>query len=103
MLSKIKTLLGLGQKAGNVISGSYAVRVALGKKQARLMVIAEDVSDRTRQELVELARRNEVPIIVLGTKDELGQCLGKGQRAAAVVIDQQLATAIRRAVKEEES
>ena len=84
---KIQGLLGMAQRAGKVASGDFAVQKALSSGQAKALLIAEDVSDRTRETLLGFAREKGVAVYVLLTKAELGYCLGKEARASAVLLD----------------
>lgn len=84
---KIMGLLGMAQRAGMAVSGEFPVQKALSSDAAAMLLIAEDASERTRESLSALARTKGVAIHVLLTKDELGHCLGKNERAAAVLLD----------------
>ena len=84
-------VLGLAQKAGHAASGDAAVREAVEKKEAVLLVIATDVSPNTEKELVHLAEKANIPVIRMLTREALGRCLGRAPRAAAAITDKGLA------------
>ena len=54
---------------------------------AAALLLAEDASERTRETLSATARAKNIAAHVLLTKEELGHCLGKSERAAAVLLD----------------
>jgi ribosomal protein L7Ae-like RNA K-turn-binding protein len=66
-------------------SGDTAVELALKKRQANLLIVAQDASERTREKFAFLAQSFGVPCYVVGTRDELGLALGKAHRATVAV------------------
>lgn len=91
----VQSLLGLCQRAGKAASGDFAAEQALRKRKADLLILAEDASERTQAKFVELAQRAGVPCYRVGTRDELGEVLGKeGFRAAVVVQSRDFARGI---------
>ena len=84
--------LGLAQKAGKVVSGDFAVRGALKAGTVKLLVVATDTAPNSKKELCYLASQAGVPVVELLTRWELGSAIGKGQRAAAPIIDSSFAS-----------
>ena len=80
--------LGLGQKAGKVLSGDFAVTEALKKRKVRLLLVATDAKERTKEKLVYLCSENNVRMMEMATKQELGQALGKADRNAVAIVDE---------------
>lgn len=81
----VQFMLGLCQRAGKAASGDLAAELALKKRQADLLILAEDASERTQQKFLELAGRTGVVCYRVGTRDELGEAIGKAHRAAIVI------------------
>lgn len=81
----LQSMLGLCQRAGKVASGDLAAEQALKKRKANLLLLAVDASDRTREKFMELAERTGVKCYCVGTRDQLGEALGKAHRAAVVI------------------
>lgn len=88
-------LLGLGVRAGSVVVGTSGVRGALQKEQLVLVVVAQDLSDRTRDKVVRLAKARGVPLIEAPSARELGAIVGRGEVQAVGVRDPDLARGIR--------
>ena len=84
--------LGLAQKAGKVVSGDFAVRGALKAGTVKLLVVATDTATNSKKELGYLASQAGVPVVELLTRWELGSAIGKGQRAAAAIMDSNFAS-----------
>ncbi|KUK12842.1 MAG: Uncharacterized protein XD51_0233 [Moorella sp. 60_41] len=80
-------LLGLALRARKVAWGYRAVREDLRRGRAHLVIVTEDASPRLRREFEVLCRTKSVPLVVWGTKAELGLALGKPPSGVAAVED----------------
>ncbi|MGI6648242.1 MAG: L7Ae/L30e/S12e/Gadd45 family ribosomal protein [Bacillota bacterium] len=98
---KWKSLIGLGFRAGKVITGTEAVWSVLKKKRAYLVVVAEDASVRTKAEFLRACEEIGIPCIVLSKKEVLASCTGQSPRAVLAITDQQMARAVLRVVRPE--
>lgn len=87
-------MIGLGQRSGKLMSGDYAVKNALARGRAKLLVIAVDAAGRTRQELVGMAGSKNIPTISYGSKEELGRLIGKSPRSAVAFTDEHMVRGI---------
>ncbi|MFA6075873.1 MAG: ribosomal L7Ae/L30e/S12e/Gadd45 family protein [Negativicutes bacterium] len=92
--NKILTLLGFAQKAGKVHSGDTAVLSALESKKAKLVLMAHDAADSTREKFIKQCADCRVKFIEISSKDGLGSAIGKAQRAAIAITDRNFAQAI---------
>ena len=84
---KIKGLLSMAQRAGQVVSGDFAAQKALATGKVKLILLATDAAEDTKKMYTRLAARHEVKLCECLTKEELGRCLGKEYRAVAVLLD----------------
>ena len=94
------TILGLAQKAGRIASGEYAAEQAVKKGDAYLLILTEDASENTKKKFRNSALFYDVPVLVCLTKDELGELLGKEQRAVAAVLDEGFSKAIQKKIQQ---
>lgn len=94
MNKKIYAMFSLCQKAGKMISGEFAVEKALQNKTAKLIIIALDVSDNTREKFENKAVFYKTDFLHFGTKDELSGAIGKFNRAVFAIIDEGFANKI---------
>ncbi len=85
---KLFSLFGLAQKAGKIASGDAKVQKTVKAGQAKLLIIAKNASDLTQKSYRDMASFYHVNLIAAFTKQELGRAVGKGERAALVVIDE---------------
>ncbi len=72
-MRKVFDLIGIARRAGKATSGTMAVQKSLSRGQARLLIISEDVSLNTREVLLRASQKHEIPYIILGNSQELGQ------------------------------
>lgn len=91
---KIKGLLGIAKKSGNLVSGELAVKQAVQQQEAYLVVVAKDASDNTKKLFNDKCTFYEIPIITAFDKDSLGRAIGCDQRSSAAVTDKGIAEAI---------
>ncbi|MBP5200270.1 MAG: ribosomal L7Ae/L30e/S12e/Gadd45 family protein [Schwartzia sp.] len=98
-LQKIEGLLGMAQRAGKIVSGELAVEKAIASGQAAAVVMAANVSERTRESVLRATERKGVPVYSLFTKEMLGRCLGKEYRAVAALIDKGFAKTLEERVR----
>ena len=101
MKKETLNMIGLAKRAGAVMSGSFLVEQALRKRKARLVLVAEDASENTKKQIMDLWRHRPVPLALAGEKEELGHALGQGERSCLAVTDENLAAAVRKKLEEE--
>ena len=92
-------MIGLCRKAGKIKSGETAVEAEMKKGTVRLLVIADNASDRTKKTYHDMAAYRKIPIQTYGSKEALGQMLGKAERAAVAVIDEKMAAAVAKKIE----
>jgi ribosomal protein L7Ae-like RNA K-turn-binding protein len=89
---KVFSLLGFAQASGNLISWYNSCLAALRRRGIQLVVLACDASAGTIRAFEKAAKR--VPIIHVGTKEQLGAAIGKPARSVLCVKDAGMAQAI---------
>ncbi|SDY90632.1 L7Ae/L30e/S12e/Gadd45 family ribosomal protein [Tindallia californiensis] len=98
---KMITMLGFASKSRNIVSGETGCRIALEKKKAKLLIIAEDATNGTKVLFERISAQQGIPYIFFGTKVELGRAIGKSARSTIVINDDGMADSITRMVKYE--
>lgn len=91
---KILSLLGLCAKAGKIQSGEFMVEKMVKAHKGKLIIVATDTSDASKKNYRDMSNFHHVPLIEYGTKDTLGNAIGKEMRASAVVTDEGFANSI---------
>lgn len=87
-------LISMGQRAGKLASGSFAVKNNLNRGKVRLLLIAIDAAAHSVHELNGLASAKGVPVLSYGSKDDLGRLIGKSPRTALAITDEHMARGI---------
>lgn len=96
LINKVYGLLGLGAKAGKIVSGMDAVCEEVKKNKVKLLLIAEDASEKTISNIKYLAQRKKVPVLVLGTIGRNSKAIGKENRAIIGIKDRNLSEGIKK-------
>ena len=96
---KILSLFGLAARAGKIASGEFQTETAVKSGTAFLVVVAEDASENTKKLFSDKCSFYNVPIITLGTKEELGHSIGKEFRASLAVLDEGFASAVMKKIE----
>lgn len=86
-LSRILGALGLARNAGGLAVGSEAVTLAIGRRKARLVFLAQNVSVNTLDKLTGKLLSAEIPYILLPCSMEiLARRLGKSGLVSAAAL-----------------
>lgn len=102
MNSRIRSMLGLCMKAGKVVSGEFACEKTLQAGKGKLIIVAADASDNTKEKFMNKSKFYHIPVLFFSSKEEFGAALGKEIRATAVVMDDNFAAKIQTLIEEEE-
>ena len=94
MNEPIYRLLGLCMKAGRLLSGSEQVKTAVKDGKGILLILAEDSSERTKEEYIRLAKLSGITWRIFGEKEKLGHAVGKSIRAAILISDSGFGTSL---------
>ncbi len=101
MQNKIFSLIGIATKAGKTVSGEFSVERAVKDGKAVVVVVAEEASDNTKKMFTNMCNFYNVPLYIYGTKDELGNAMGKQMRASMAITDEGLGRALEKQIKSE--
>ena len=93
---KLISILSIACRAGKVISGEFVIEKTLsGKHNVKLILLAYDTTETTQARYEKLAEKNKILLRKTPlTKEELANCIGKENRAAAAVCDEGFCNAI---------
>jgi len=81
-------LLGLANRARKIISGEELVLNDLKKNRVKLVIIANDASERTKKKMRDQCAHYQVRIVGAGDRFALGHAIGKEQRVVLGVTDE---------------
>ena len=87
-MNKFLSLLGLCKRAGKLAAGEVAAEQAVRKKQAYLLILAEDASANTKRKFRNSAAYYELPLAEIGNKEELGRAIGADLRSIIAITEE---------------
>ena len=96
---KILSMFGLAARAGRIASGEFQTETAVKAGTACLVVVAEDASANTKKLFHDKCSFYKVPLITVGTKEELGHAIGKEFRASLAILDEGFAKAVMKKIE----
>lgn len=91
---KILGLLGLSARARKITFGADSTIQEIEKDKVKLVIVAEDASERTKKKFIEKCRSFNVPIILYGEIETISKAIGKQNKAIVGIKDNNLAKEI---------
>lgn len=93
---KILGLIGLTAKAGKISFGADSVEIDIKKELIKIVIIAEDASNRTKEKFKKICEDYNIPIIQFGNIETLSKAIGKNNKAIIGIKDINLAREIKK-------
>lgn len=91
-------MLGISAKAGKIVSGTDYCLLEMKKGKVKLILIAQNASEKTKKNFVFYAEQYKIPIVVYGELEENSKAIGKKNRAVIGIIDKNLADQIEKVI-----
>lgn len=93
MKSNYLNLLGLAYRARKCTLGEESIVKDIQKKQAKLVLIANDTGPQTYKKITDKCKTYDIPFIVVDdNRDVLSHAIGKSQRVAIAILDEGFAS-----------
>ena len=93
---KIMGLLGLSARARKISFGTDSTLKEMKRGKIKLLIVAEDASERTKDKFLKNAEKYAIPIIIYGNIKDISNAIGKTNKAIIGVEDVNIATEIER-------
>ena len=100
MKDKILSYMGFARKSGNLISGSNTCSITMKKGKVKLLLIAEDASDNTKDKMTGEAKARGVCVVVYGDGEEMSHAVGESGRTVFGITDVNFAQVIKKEIEE---
>lgn len=94
MREKIHSYLGFARKSRNLISGYNSCLHALKKGNVHLVIVTEDISEKTIEKFKYISESANVEFRVYGNLDTMGEFTGESGRGVFAICEENLAKAI---------
>ncbi len=101
MNPKLKSMLSLCKRSGNLLSGDVQVTNAMTKNKAKLVIIVGDSSKNTEDTFSSKSKHYNIDFIKFGDRDELNMSVGTVNKAVFCVTDENFAKRIKELIEEE--
>ncbi len=88
MKRKVISYLGFAKKSGNLVSGVNTCTFTMAKKKAKLIILAEDISENSEKKIMKEIRKYGVDHVKYGTGEELSHAVGTTGRSVFAVCDE---------------
>ena len=98
MVNKIYGLLGISAKAGKIIAGMDIVLENLAKKKVKLVIVAEDASEKTIKNIKYYCEKENVELLIFGNISENSKSIGKHNKAIIGILDKNLADSLQKVI-----
>lgn len=95
MDNKLKSMISLCKRSGNLLSGEVQVSNALAKKKVKLIIIANDVSENTKNTFINKSNYYKIECVQFGDRDELNALIGDNNKAIFAIVDDNFAKRIK--------
>lgn len=87
-------LIGLAKRAGKLSAGEFLCERAIKGGQAKLTVIASDISDNARKKITDACKFYGVKCVEFASSGELGKSIGADSRMVVCINDENFSNAI---------
>ena len=82
---KVLRLLGLASKAGQIAFGSISVIDTIKRNKTKLVIIAKDASEKTKNNIKYIADNNNIQVRIYGNIASISKNIGKNNKAAICI------------------
>lgn len=98
---KIYSFIGLARKAGGVAAGDCAAEYAIKRGRAACVILAGDASPNTAKKYREHCGAKGIRIISFGTRQRLGEILGKEAYSVIAITDKRFSARLEEMIEAE--
>ena len=94
MTNKVYGLFGICAKAGGIVSGTDATIETIENGKAKVVIVADDCSEKTKKNMKYMCEKNAVPIYFFGDIENISKSIGKNNRGVLAIKNENLAKEI---------
>lgn len=100
MINRIYSMFGLCMKAGRLAYGSDMCEENIKMRKAKILIVAEDASDKTKKKFTDICAYANIEIFFFGDIDSISHSIGKNNKAIIAILDDGFANKIKDMLKE---
>ena len=87
-------MIGMAKKAGKTAEGEYLCEDAVRREKSKLIIIATDISEKSRERIVNSCKFHKIDYIDYSDSENLGRITGNEKRVVVSINDEGFAKAI---------
>lgn len=91
-------ILGLAVRARQAVTGAEAAEQAMRRQKACLILLADDASDNTCQDILWQCRQMDIPALRFGSKADMGHWTGHTERAVIAILSRGFAERVKQLI-----
>jgi len=92
--SKLASYIGFAVRARKLVSGASTCSFAMKKGNVKLLIIASDISENSKEKLIAEAEKLKVNYRVYGLSEDLSRMAGSSVKSAFAVTDKNFSECI---------
>lgn len=93
-MGKPESLMGFAAKSRDLVTGSNTCEIEAKKGRLKLLIIAEDIAEGSREKMIRTADTNGIPYRIYGDSDGLSHITGCSGRSVFGITDSGFARSI---------
>lgn len=94
MRSKVESYMGFAARARKLFTGYNTCIFMAEKRRLRLLILAEDLSENSKEKMLKAAKQYKLPYRVYGNMQDLSHATGCEGKGIFGIADENLANAI---------
>lgn len=96
--SRVLGFIGIATKAGKIACGTEAVEETIEKRKAKLVMIAQDASEKTKKNITYQCEKSQIPIVIFSSIERISKAIGKTNKAVISIKDKNLGEEINKII-----
>ena len=91
---RLEGLMGFAARSRNLVTGYNTCLAMMGNRKIKLLIISEDVGEKTKDKMVQKCTFNNIEWRVFGKAEDLSQMTGKEDKGLFGITDKGFAKSI---------
>ncbi len=102
MREKFDSYIGFAAKSRKLISGTETCKAFMARGKVKLLIIADDLSENTKEKVIREAVKNNVAYKIFGSKEKLSAITGEADSGVFGILDDNFKNVILKEIESRE-
>lgn len=94
-------MMGFAARAGKILKGYNTCKLTMEKGRGKLLLLAEDLAENSRQKLIQSAEKNHIEYRIFGDSDEMSHITGTSGKSIFLITDHNFSKVIKEEIDKE--